>query len=146
MHSRICHSPIVKAAGTFLLLLGALCEGYAQTSSATEGIPCTDPKTLSGQDLRMFGRLLSAVEDLGGGYYSEARAKYERIVHDVGKGQYPSCLRWMAYDGYGQSLIGTHKKEKAISALTHAVDEATALADAQRLASQRHLQAAEQMK
>jgi|SRR5579862_4907833 len=146
MRNHICHNSIVKAAGIFLLLLLVASEIYAQVPSVTDGIPCTDPKTLSGQDLLMFGRLLSAVEDLGGGYSGEARGKYERIVHDLGKGQYSACLRWMAYDGYGQSLIAAHKKQKAMTALAQAIDEAKALGDAQRLASQRHLQFAEQMK
>jgi hypothetical protein len=147
MPSLICRKTHIRAAVAFLICALVLTAGMsAQSFSPTDGMPCVDPKTLSGQELRMFGRLLSAVEDLGGGYYNEARGKYEKIIHDLGKTQYSPCLRWMAYDGYGQSLIGVHKREKAVAALTQAVDEAKALNDAQRSASKEHLQSAQQMK
>jgi len=94
----------------------------------------------------MFGRILAADEDLGGGYYSEARGKFERIVSDVEKGKFSSCFRWMAYDGYGQLLIATHKKKKAIAILSRAVEEAKGLGSAQLSATQQHLESAEQMK
>ena len=48
---------------------------------------CVDPKAnLSSEETRMFGRILAADEDLGGGYYSEARGKFEKIVSNVREG------------------------------------------------------------
>jgi hypothetical protein len=128
-----------------LFVLVTTVAGCAQTPTPAPW--CVDPRaTLSPEETRMFGRILSADEDLGGGYYSEARGKYERIVSDVEKGKFSPCFRWMAYDGYGQLLIATHKKKKAIAMLTRAVEEAKGLTAAQLSASQQHLESAEQMK
>jgi len=126
-----------------LFILVTTIAGWAQAPTPSQG--CVDPKAnLSSEETRMFGRILAADEDLGGGYYSEARGKFERIVPDVEKGKFSSCFRWMAYDGYGQLLIATHKKKKAIAILSRAVEEAKGLGSAQLSATQQHLESAEQ--
>jgi len=94
----------------------------------------------------MFGRIANAIEDLGGGYNSEAQRKYGSIVHDIEKRNYHPCLRWMAYDGYGQSLAIAKKKDKAIAMLTWALEAAQTLSDPEREESARHLKAAQQLK
>ena len=94
----------------------------------------------------MFGRIAAAIEDLGGGYNSEAQRRYASIVHDIDKRDYHPCLRWMAFDGYGQSLTVAKKKDKAIAMLNHAVEIARTLGDQEREESARHLEAAQKLK
>jgi hypothetical protein len=94
----------------------------------------------------MFGRILSAVEDLGGGFYKEAQGKYAAIIHDIEKKDYHPCLRWMAYDGYGETLTALKKKDKAVVMLTRAADLARNLSDREREGSARHLEAAQKLK
>ena len=94
----------------------------------------------------MFGRILAAVEDLGGGYYKEAQNRYAGIVSDVDKKDYHICLRWMAYDGYGETLAALKKKEKAVSVLTKAVELSKNLGDKEREESAEHLQDSQDLK
>lgn len=85
-------------------------------------------------------------KDLGGGYISEAQHKYAAIVRDIEKRNYHSCLRWMAYDGYGESLTVAKKKDKAIAMLNRAVEIAKTLGDQEQAESAKHLEAAQRLK
>ena len=126
----------------FLLSVGA----NAQTGSSAAKAACVNPKLATKEDSYMFGRIAAAVEDLGGGYNTEALHRYASIVKDMEKKDYHPCLRWMAYDGYGESLTIAKKKDKAIAELTRAVEVAKTLGDAEREESARHMEAAQQLK
>jgi hypothetical protein len=148
MRYRICRREL-RMRATWLVvvyILVAASASSAQTRAQVSETPCANPKTMSHEESYMFGRLLSALEDLGGGYYGEARGKYEHIIRDMGKDKYSACFRWMAYDGLGQALVGSHKKKEAISRLTQAVEEAKLLTDKQREESEQHLDTAQRMK
>lgn len=75
----------------------------------------------------MLGMLVSAIQDLGGGYVGEARGKYERIVREIEKIEYSPKLRWKVYEGYGKALLATGDKKGAVKALARAVEEAKPL-------------------
>jgi hypothetical protein len=126
----------------FLLSVGA----NAHTGSPPAKAACVNPKLATKEESYMFGRVLAAIEDLGGGYNTEALHRYASIVKDIEKRDYHPCLRWMAYDGYGESLTIAKKKDKAIAALTRAVEVANTLGDSEREESARHIEAAQQLK
>lgn len=76
------------------------------------------------QEGELFGVLISASQDLYGGYIGEARSKFERAISEIGKYSYPQKIRWMAFDGYGMTLLATGDKEKCLKTLMQAIDEA----------------------
>lgn len=75
----------------------------------------------------MLGMLVSAMQDLYGGYEGEARGKYEQIVREIEKIDYSPKLRWKAYEGYGLVLIAAGDKKGGLKALARAVEEAKPL-------------------
>ncbi|MBX7221178.1 MAG: tetratricopeptide repeat protein [Blastocatellia bacterium] len=87
----------------------------------------------------MLGRLLAALQDLGGGNPKEARHKYEDILKDLNKAQYSPNLRWQAYDGYGRALTATGDSAKAIQALKQALMEAKSLSSKELAQTTRNL-------
>lgn len=136
----------MKISKHVVLLFGVLIL-LAITSAAQTGqkdaASCRPPKLSTRDDSTMFGRLIVAIEDLGGGYYKEAEGRYSGIVRDIDKKVYHPCLQWMAYDGYGQTLTALKKKDKAIVALTHAVELAKNLSPEEQKQSAQHLDAAQ---
>lgn len=94
----------------------------------------------------MFGRIAAAIEDAGGGYQAEALRKYASIVRDIRKRDYPPCLVWFAYDGYGETLTIAKKKDKAIDMLNQATEIAKNLSEEEREESRHHLEEALQLK
>src|SRR5258708_2058319 len=129
-----------------LLVLSVALAVSSQAYSQSQGSPatsCTPLKTSTREEAIMFGRIVGGIEDLGGGYYKEAQGRYASIVRDIEKKDYNPCLRWMAYDGYGETLVALKKKDKAIASLTRAVQIANTLSDKERGESTQHLEAAQ---
>src|SRR5215467_8948287 len=133
--------PTWLLASAFLIVIAA----GAQTATSSKSA-CTPPPTGNKEETYMLGRLFGAIEDLGGGYYKEAQGRYSGIVHDIEKKNYHSCLKWMAYDGYGETLTELKKKEKAVAMLTRAAELAKNLGEQEREQSAQHLQAAQNLK
>jgi hypothetical protein len=128
----------------FVLALGCL-PCFAQSKPAKAAL-CRPPDLTTHEDGIMFGRLAAAIEDLGGGYLKEAEGRYSHIVHDVEKKSFHPCLRWMAYDGYAETLTALKKKEKAIAMASRAVELAKDLSVEEREESAKHLDAAQSLK
>jgi tetratricopeptide (TPR) repeat protein len=118
----------------------------AAQSEASAKVFCRPPRLSTHEDGVMFGRILAAIEDLGGGYYKEAKGRYSKIVRDVEKKAYHPCLRWMAYDGYGETLTALKEKDKALEMLGRAVDLAKNLGKEEQDESAKHLEAARNLK
>ena len=77
----------------------------------------------------MFGRILGAVEDTGGGYSREVLGKLASINKDLEKRQYSTRTRWLAHSSYGKTLLEAGKPADAIRLLEIAEKEAESLAE-----------------
>lgn len=84
----------------------------------------------------MFGRLLGAVEDEGGGYVDEAMSRFNWIDHELSHKEYSPKLRWMAHFEYGKTLLLAKKKDQAIEYLTLAQHDAESLTEKERVETQ----------
>ncbi|HLG16915.1 MAG TPA: tetratricopeptide repeat protein [Blastocatellia bacterium] len=102
----------------FCLLAGgaAAANGFGQKPTAS-----------AEQETEMFGRLLGAVQDVGGGFYGEAMSRFSRIIPEMEKRNYRPRPRWLAYDTYARALIGKGDPQAAIKALKVAIEEAKQL-------------------
>jgi hypothetical protein len=80
----------------------------------------------------MFGRILGAVEDTGGGYRREAIGKLASINKDLEKRQYAARTRWLAHSSYGKALLEAGKPDDAVRLLEIAQKEAESLAEKER--------------
>jgi hypothetical protein len=136
----------VTKVAAFGVPVGGITGVSAQTN-APIGAVCTPlPQFSRKEDSLMAGRMMAAIEDLSGGYYKEAQGRYADIVRDVDSKDYHICLRWMAYDGYGEALAALKNRGKAVSVLAKAVELSKNLGDKEREESAEHLQAAQELK
>jgi len=89
------------------------------------------PATIQ-EDSFMFGRILGAVEDLGGGYDKEALHKLTSINKDLEKRRYGLRTSWTGHRYYGEALLRGSKREEALRVLEVAEKEAAALTEKER--------------
>ena len=86
------------------------------------------PKPATSQeDSFMFGRILGAVEDVGGGYTKEALHKFSSINKDLEKRRYSPRTVWLGHRYYGEALLKAGKREDAMRMLEIAQTDAAAL-------------------
>jgi hypothetical protein len=109
-----------------ILLAGVL--SLSLSVAAFSGQKSPNPAT-SKQDSFMFGRILGAIEDLGGGYNKEALHKFASINKDLEKLRYSPRTNWMGHRYYGDALFRAGKREDAIHVLEIAKKEAAALTE-----------------
>jgi len=75
----------------------------------------------------MFGRVLGAVEDVGGGYTKEGLRKLSAINKDLEKRGYSTRTRWVAHRWYGKALLDSGDAKTAVQILQVAQGEAGSL-------------------
>ena len=75
----------------------------------------------------MLGRVLGAVEDVGGGYTKEGLRKLSAINEDLEKREYSTRTRWLAHRWYGKALLDSGDARAAIQMLQMAQGEANSL-------------------
>jgi len=80
----------------------------------------------------MLGRILGAVEDVGGGYTKEALGKLSSINKDLEKPRYALRTNWLCHRYYGETLLKDGKREDAIRLLEIAQREANALTETEQ--------------
>jgi hypothetical protein len=84
------------------------------------------------QDSFMYGRILGAIEDLGGGYNKEALRKLSSINKDLEKRRYSLRTNWLGHRYYAEALLNAGKRGDAMRVLEVAQREAGALTDAEQ--------------
>ncbi|HWY43073.1 MAG TPA: hypothetical protein VNX66_06235 [Candidatus Sulfotelmatobacter sp.] len=84
------------------------------------------------QESFMLGRILGAVEDVGGGYTKEALGKLSSINKDLEKRRYALRTNWLCHRYYGEALLKDGKREDAIRLLEIAQREANALTETEQ--------------
>ena len=77
----------------------------------------------------MLGRIIGAVEDVGGGYTKEALHKLSGINKDLEKRRYSPRTVWLGHRYYGEALLKAGKREDAIHMLEIAQTDAAALTE-----------------
>lgn len=77
----------------------------------------------------MFGRILGAIQDVGGGFTKEALGKFPSINKDLEKRQYAPRTRWLAHYWYGKALLDDGKARDALRILQTAQKEAESLTE-----------------
>lgn len=101
------------------------------------------PKATAKQEAKMSSRLRAAdLERMSNYGPLLPRQAYEAILKDLEAYEYSPRIRWRAYNGYGLALIMARDKEKAIEALSRAVEAGAAVGSREKEASQSNLRKA----
>jgi hypothetical protein len=94
------------------------------------------------EESRMFGRILGAVEDEGGGYLTEALSRLSSIESDLKKREYSARIRWLAHFEHGKTLMAAKKPKQAVQFLEIAQKDAESLTEKEQKETAASLNAA----
>ena len=81
------------------------------------------------QEMEMMGKLLGAIEDVGGGYTKEGLSRFVWINKELKKREYTLWTKWTAHRWYAQALLDSGNAQGALDILQKAEEEAKALSN-----------------